>query len=219
MVLHRVLEGGAGEALGAGPADWLDANANLVRTLLAETDLLETRRQFALDEVQNLFRFRAARLIIDAGIDVLGVFPENHHVHLLRVFDGGRHALEVLHRPQAHVKVQQLAQGDIQRADPAAHGCGQGPFDTDYIFLERFDRVLGQPVIEFVLGGLAGIDFEPDDLALAAVGFLHCGLEDALAGRPDVRSGAVAANKRQDGMIRNVQFSVFEGDFSACGWG
>ena len=66
----------------------------------------------------------------------------------------------------------------------------------------------GQPVIEFVLGRFAGEHFEPGDLALAAVSLLDGRIEHALAGRPDIRARAVAANEWKDRIVRNVQFAV-----------
>ena len=101
---------------------------------------------------------------------------------------GRRHALEILHRAQADVEVEHLAQRDVERADAAADGRGQRAFDADEIFLERLDGVVRQPVVELVLGRLAGEHLEPRDLALAAVSLLHRGVEHALAGRPDVRA-------------------------------
>jgi hypothetical protein len=80
---------------------------------------------------------------------------------------------EILHRAQADVEVEHLAQGDIQRADAAADRRGERAFDAHQIFLERLDRVVRQPVVELVLGRLAGEHLEPGDLAFAAVGLLH----------------------------------------------
>ena len=212
LLPHGVLEGGADEALGARLADGLNANADLVGGLLAEADLLERRGQLPLHELQDLHRLGAARLVVNAGIDVFRVLAEDDHVHLLRVLHGRRDALEVLHRAQADVEVQHLPQGDVERADAAAHRRGQRALDADQEFLEGLDGVVRQPVVELVLGRLAGIHLEPGDLALAAVGLLHRGIEHALAGRPDIRAGAVAADEREHGVVRNVQLSVLDGD-------
>ena len=73
------------------------------------------------------------------------------------------HAGEILHRPQADVEIEHLAQRDVERADAAADRRGERAFDADEIFLERLDGVVGQPVVELVLGGLAGEDLEPGD--------------------------------------------------------
>ena len=197
----------------------LDADADLVGGLLAKADLLERRGQFPLDELQDLLRLGAAGLVVNAGIDVLRVLAEDDHVHLLRVLHGRRNALEVLHRAQAHVEIEHLPQGDIERADAAADRRGQRAFDADQEFLEGLDRVVRQPVVELVLGRLAGIHLEPGDLALAAVSLLHRGIEHALAGRPDVRAGAVAADEREEGLSGTMRFAVLDGNLAAGGRG
>ena len=99
-------------------------------------------------------------------------------------FTGRGHAGEPLHRAQADVEVEHLAQGDVERADAAADRRGQRAFDADEEFLERLDGVVRQPVVELLERFLAGEDFEPGDLALAAVGLLHRGVEHAHAGAP-----------------------------------
>ena len=77
---------------------------------------------------------------------------------------------EIVHGAQADVEVEHLAQGDVERADAAADGRGQRAFDADQKLLEGLDGVVGQPVVEFFEGLLAGKDLEPGDLAFAAVG-------------------------------------------------
>ena len=125
-------------------------------------------------------------------------------------------ALEVLHRPQANEEIEHLPQRDVERTNAAADRSRQRTFDADEIFAERFDRVVRQPFIEFVLRCLAGENFEPRDLFSAAVRFFDRGIEHAHARGPDVRPGAVAANKWNDRMIRHIQF-IGSGNFFACG--
>ena len=124
------------------------------------------------------------RGVFDAGVDVLGVFAEDDHVHLFGMFDRGGDAGEVLHRAQADVEIEHLAQGDVERADAAADRRGQRPFDADQKFLEGLDGVVGQPVVEFFEGLLAGENLEPGDFPRAAVGCLHRGVEDPRRWRP-----------------------------------
>jgi hypothetical protein len=99
-LLDRVLDRGADQALGAGLGDRLDADARVFANVPAEV-LLED-----LDEALGL---GGALLDLEAGVDVFGVLPEDHHVDLLGMLDRRRHALEPPHRPQAYVEVEQLA--------------------------------------------------------------------------------------------------------------
>jgi hypothetical protein len=108
--------------------------------------------------------------VLDAGVDVLGVLPEDHHVDLLGVLHRAGDAGEVLDRPQADVEVEHLPEGDVQGADAAADRGGQRALDADQELLEGFDGVVGQPVVEALEALLAGEDLHPGDLAGAAVG-------------------------------------------------
>ena len=105
LVPHSVLEGGTDETFGAWFADGLNPYTDLVGGFFAEADLFERRRQLAPNELQNLHRLGAAGLVVDARIDVFRVLAEDDHVHLLRMLHGGRNALEILHRAQAHIEI------------------------------------------------------------------------------------------------------------------
>jgi hypothetical protein len=95
---------------------------------------------------------------------------------------------------------------------PPPTGVVSGTFDADQELLERRDGVVGQPVVELVLGGFAGEHLEPGDGAGAAVSLLDGGVEHALAGGPDVRAGAVAADERDDRVGGDVEFAMADGD-------
>ena len=88
----------------------------------------------------SALRFRRALFDLEAGVDVLGVLPEDHHVDGFGVLHRRRHALEPAHRAQAHVEVEDLAQRDVQRADAAADRRGQRPLDPDQVLAERRRR-------------------------------------------------------------------------------
>ncbi len=81
---------------------------------IAEADLAECLRKLAGEEVQHLLGIGGAAGPLDAGIDVLGVLAEDHHVHFAWLLDRRGHALEPAHRPQADVQVEHLAQRDVQ---------------------------------------------------------------------------------------------------------
>src|SRR5207248_1386542 len=92
-------------------------------------------------------------------------------------------------------------------------------FDTDQIRPERFHGVVRQPVVESLEGFLASEYLHPCDLALAAVGFLDGGVEDADAGTPDVGAGAVALDERDNRPVGHLKFATGEADRLAFGRG
>src|SRR5438132_10145983 len=159
----------------------------------------------------QLPRLGALRRPLDAGVDVLGVLAEDHLGDLLGAFHRARHAREVAHRAEADVEVEHLAEGHVERADAAADRRGERPLDADHELLAGVDRVLGEPVLEAVEGLLASKDLHPGDAALAAVGLVHGGVEDGLAGAPDVGAGAVALDEREDGVGGDVEAAVGAG--------
>jgi hypothetical protein len=119
------------------------------------------------------------------------------------------HALVILDRTHAGIEVEKLAERDVERADAAADGRGERSLDGDAEVARGGYGVVGQPGGELAEGLLAGEDFKPLDLALAAVSFFNRGVKDALRGLPDVASGAVAFNERDDGIVRNFKLAVF----------
>ena len=165
----------------------------------------------------DLLRLGRARGPLHARVDVLGVLPEDDHVHVLRPLHRAGHALEVAHRPQADVEVQLLAQGDVQRADAAAHRRGQRALDAHQVLAEGGQRLGRHPLLRPVEGLLPGQDLQPGDLAAAAVGLLHRGVEDALRGAPDVAAGAVAFDVGDDRMVGDAQHAAGDRDLLASG--
>src|SRR5262249_42162803 len=162
VVLDRVADRAPHQVLRAGDRDRLDADAGIPVDLVAEF-----AKKF--DQLPGLLR---AFLEFNARVNVLGVFAEDHDIQLLRLFHGTGHAIEITHRPHAGVKIENLAQRHVERTDPTADGSGQRPFDRDDEMLDRVERALRQPFVEFVEGFLAREDFVPYDAALAAVGLL-----------------------------------------------
>ena len=235
LELNRVADGAVDQAHAAAVADGLDTDADLdvaweIREadrlpeffrfgLRAETNLLELFRKFLRQEIESLLRLRRASGVFDARIDVFRVFTEDDHVHLLRMLHRRRHAREPLHRAEADIQIEHLPQRHVQRTNAAADRRGQRSFDANEIFAERFDRVIRQPVIEFVLGRFPGEHFKPGDLALAAVGLLHRGIHHLHARGPDVGPCAVTSNERDDWIFRHIELAVLDRNFSAGGRG
>ena len=173
--------------------------------------------KFCLNRSRNFLAVGRARLELDAGVNVLGVFAENHHVDLLRRLDRGGHALEPAHGPQTHVQIQQLAQRHIERANAAADRRRERAFDGDQVVAAGRDGFIRQPAVVCLVRLLAGEHLHPVNLALAAIGFLYRRIEYPHAGAPDVAAGAVAFDEGNDGLVRHLQFAVGDRNFLAPG--
>ena len=156
-------------------------------------------------EVDDLLRAVGLGRPLDAGVDVLRVLAEDHHVGLLRRLHRRGHALEPAHRAQADVEVELLAQRDVERADAAADRRGQRPLDRDHVVAQDRERLLRQPHVGPVDLGrlLAGVDLHPVDPALAAVGLRHRGVDDLDHHRGDVDARAVALDVGDDRLVRD----------------
>ena len=213
LVLDRVLEGRADEALRAFLRDRLDADTRGV----GEADFRVRLREGLLEHIEEFLVVLGAGLELDAGVDVFGVFAEDHHVHFLGVLHGGGHPLEPANRPEAHVQVKQLPQGHVQRADASADRRGERSLDRDEVVAAGRDGLVRQPGVEQLVRFLARVDLHPVDLALAAIGLLYRGVHDAHAGSPDVRAGAIAFDERNDGVVRDGELTVVDGDLRALG--
>src|SRR6185436_9804195 len=174
----------------------------------AEPDVLERLGKFLRQEVEHLLRVVAPRGPLDAGVDVLGVLAEDHHVDLLGMLDRRRHALEPAHRPQADVQIQQLTKRDVERPDAAADRRRQRTLDANVVLPERLDRLIRKPRVELLEALLAGVDFLPCDLPRAAERFLDRGVQDTDARPPDIRTGAVAFDERDDRIVRHDEMSL-----------
>ena len=118
LLVQGEADGHAHEPFGAFRADRLDADAT--RGDHVVTQLLE--------QSQDLLRFVAAALELDAAINVFGVFAEDDHVDLVGPLVGRFDSLEITHGPNAGVQVEAHAQEDVDAAEAAADGRGQRSF-------------------------------------------------------------------------------------------
>ncbi len=196
LAVERVLDGGADEALGSHGRDRLDPDAR---------ELPDGPAHLVAQVGGELLRLRRAGLHLVAGIDVLGVLPEDDHVDQLGVQHRRGDAGEPAHRAQADVEVEDLAQGHVERADAAADRRGQRALDPDQVRAEGLDRLVGQPVARLVERLLAGQDLLPGDLVAVLGGG---GIEDQLGGGPDVDPGAVALDEGDDGLFGDLERAV-----------
>ncbi len=118
LVIYGVFQGHADQTLAAALGHGLDADGR---------GGVEGAAHFGIEEMNQFLGLGAGGLPFDPGIDILGVFPEDHHVDQFRRLHGAGHPGVVAHRPDASVKVQDLAQGDVQGAKPPPMGVVSGP--------------------------------------------------------------------------------------------
>src|SRR5438067_1064249 len=231
LVLYRVADRAVHQPLGAEVADGLETDAHFHRRLAlrrtdpfqlllpgragvpgAEADFFELLGKLPGPEIEDLLALRRARGVLDAGVDVLRVLAEDHHVDLVRPLDRAGDAFEPAHRAQADEEVEHLPQRDVEGADPTSHGGREGALDSDQILAERFDGLVRKPVVEQVLALLAGVDLHPGDPAPAAVCLLDRCIEDALRRTPDVRTRSISFDERQDRLIRDAEAAARNSD-------
>ena len=139
----------------------------------------------------------------------------------MRFFHRAGHAGEVLHRPQADVQIQLLAQSHVQGADTATYRGGQRAFDRDHVIADRVQGFFGQPNVRTIHMGrfLTRKNLHPGNLALAAVGLGNRRVNHLDHHRRDIQPRTVTLDVRNDGLIRHVQRHVrVDGDFLAVGW-
>ena len=210
MVHKCVRDGGAHQALRSGLGDRLDPDGtvgpNLPPQLIAE-------------ELQEPLRLGGSRGCLQAGVHVLGVLPEDHHVDLLRMLHRRWHTRVPAHRPDARVEVHDLADRNIDAADPSSDGSRQRPLDPDEVRGECVERCLGKPFTGRVECLLPSEDLGPLDAPFAGVRLLDGGIKYTLRRRPDVRPGAVTLDKGNDRPIGHLETLGSHGDGgSGRGW-
>jgi len=202
LVGDRVVERGADQPLAAFDRNRLDSDARALR----ETDFLDAH--LIPEEIDDFLHFRRSGVPFDSGVDVLGVLAEDDHIGLLGGFHRRGDAVEVAHRAQADVKIELLAQRDVERADAAADRGGQRSFDGDQVFADGVDGLAGQPQFFAVdpVGLFARVEFHPGDGAFVAVGFFDGAVPDPHGGGGDIRPDAVAFDEADDRPVRNLKF-------------
>jgi hypothetical protein len=212
-VAKRVLEGRSDQPFAPLLRHRLDPDADV----LLEADLRVLLGEVLLEELKEFRVLLGAGLELDPRVDVLGVLPEDHHVHLLRRFHRGGHAVEVADRSQADVEIEELAEGHVEGADAAADGSGERALDADQVLAERLHRLVGEPVVHRLERLFARQHLVPGDLPLSPVGLLHRRVEHHHRGPPDVAAGPVALDEWDEGVVRDVELALREGDFLTGG--
>src|SRR5579859_375340 len=128
-----------------------------------------------------------------------------------------RYPSEITDGPHAGIKIEHLAQGDVQRANTAAHRSRKRPFDRHAEVADGVHRVRGQPFVKLIEGFLTGKNFKPGDFAFSAISLFNRRIEHAARGFPDVASGTVSLDEGQNGPVWNLKFAARKLDRLAVG--
>ena len=160
----------------------------------------------------QLLADRIVRFPLDTHIDVFRVLAVDDHIEVLGPFVRAGRPFVVAARTHAGIEVKDLPQGDVQRPDSTSDWGGQRALDGDAVLTHGFQGVFGQVLIGAVevAGLIAGIDLEPLDPALAAVGLGDGRIQHLLGGRPDVNARAITTNEGNDGVVGNDGLTVLE---------
>ena len=205
VVGDRVFNSRANQAFGAFFRTRLDADTAMFR----EANFFHAH--FITQEFNHLVGFGAVGFPFDTGVDVFGVFTEDHHVGQFRMFNRARGALVVTNRAQAHIQIQLLAQRHVQRTDTAANRRGQRAFNGYAVVADQIEGFFRQPdVLAIKLGRFfPGVDFHPGNFTLALIGFLNSGINHFQHRGSHVNTDTVAFNKRDNRIVWHRQFAVF----------
>ena len=164
-----------------------------------------------MKEINDLLCAIAFSLPLDAGVDVFAVLSEDDHVHVLWGLHGRWRPVVPANRAHASVEVEFLSKGDVEGADAPTNGGRERTFDGDKAGFHGVERCLWQPFAGGVEGFLTRQHFRPNDAFLATVGFLDGRVDDVDHHGGDVHANAVAFDVVNDGVVRNVERSVFHG--------
>ncbi len=206
LLLHRMPDRRAYQPCGSFLRDRLDANAARIRKTDRGSELV-------LQVGDESACFLAPGAVLDSRVDVLGVLAEHDHIHIFRPLDRGGHAGEMPDGADAGIEIQLLAQRYVERTEPSADWCRQRPLDRHQVMADGSQRIVRQPALELVLGLLAGQHLEPVDPSVVAIGAPYRVVEDVLRRAPDVGSGAVSFNERDDRLVGHGKRALAHGDW------
>src|SRR5262249_53429619 len=128
-VLPREVERELEDPPRAGHRDRLDRDA---RVAVPQPAALR------LDPADQLLGLRAALLVLDAGVEALGVLADDDEIDVL---EARAHAGIALARPHLGVHVELLAERDIHRAEAAADGGRDRALERDAGLADRVEHV------------------------------------------------------------------------------
>ncbi len=209
VAVNGILNGLTYQPLCAECTDRFNANSAV------RTDIFA---QFGVHKVNDGLCFFCFSSPFNARIHIFCVFPEDYNVHLFRFANGAGCAGNPANRPYTGVQVQNLPQGHVEAAETAADGGGKGAFNANEEFAHGFKGFFWH-VVAIVQGGcfFAGVNFHPGNFAFAAIGFFYGRIPNADRGRCNVYADTISFDESDDGVIRDIQLAIAEGDFFTIG--
>ena len=123
----------------------------------------------------------------------------------------------MVNRTNTRIEVEGLTQTHVQTAKTAARRGVERAFDGHAEIGDGIHRIIGQPVVEKLLGLAAGEDLEPGDVALAAIGGSHRRVYHPAGGEPDFRTDTIPFDEGNDGVVGHHRGAIDETDARAFG--
>src|SRR3989442_1998658 len=152
----------------------------------------------ALGDDLQAFHDAGNDFMLEAGVEVLGVFAHDDDVHVLIT---RLHAGEVLHRAKIGKQIEGLAQADVDARWALGDGGGHGAFASDAVAANGFDRPRFDALARF--GRFFGAPF--DDLPVDGDAG---GVQDALRCGSYFGAGALPGDQRGLLFHRGIQLYV-----------
>ena len=176
-VPSRVVESELDDAARAADRDRLDRDAGVVVRELAA---------LRLDPGDQLPHLLRSLLVLDPGVEVLGVLPDDDQVDVL---EARAHAGIGLARADLGIEVEALAQPDVDGAEAAADGRRDRPLQRDASLADRVEDVRRQRIAAVLLHHVrAGLAHVPVELGAGR-------LENATRRLGQLRARAVAGDE------------------------
>ena len=144
----------------------------------------DARRGFLSNDLQA-FDDAGNDHMLESRIKTLGVFAHDDQIEI-RIATGN--VWQRANRTQVRVKIQSLAQTDVDRPETLADRCGDRPLECDFVPLDRLEQFVGQRVAEFLQRQSARVMRLPFDLDAGSFDHAH-------DRGGDFRTDAIAGNQ------------------------
>ena len=117
---------------------------------VVEGELGDAGRSFLGDDFQA-FDDAGNDFVLQAGVEIFRIFAHDHDIDAI---EARLHAGQIPHRAQVGVKIERLAQSDVDARSAASDGGAHGTLQRDFIaadglesaFVEQRSRI-GDPVL------------------------------------------------------------------------